>query len=128
MLYEVITTVNFILAWMIYVFMSGFYGDTTVSTESIKDGYLIENNALQEVGIKTGDNILSVNGVKYDNLADLSYSFISAKEAVIDRNGETMKISFPQDFAGKLTNSNGQPRITSYNVCYTKLLRIVSPF
>jgi len=102
-------TVNFILAWVIYVFMSGFYGDTTVSTESIKDGYLIENNALQEVGIKTGDNILSVNGVKYDNLADLSYSFISAKEAVIDRNGETMKISFPQDFAGKLTNSNGQP-------------------
>lgn len=102
-------TVNFILAWMIYVFTSGYYGETTVSTESIKDGYLIENNALNDVGIKTGDNIVSVNGVSYDNLSDLSYSFISAKEAVIDRNGETLKINFPQDFAGKLTNSNGQP-------------------
>ena len=102
-------TVNFILAWMIYIFMSGFYGDTTVSTESIKDGYLIENNALHDVGLKTGDNIVSVNGVKYDNLADLSYSFISAKEVVIDRKGEELKINFPQDFAGKLTTSNGQP-------------------
>jgi regulator of sigma E protease len=89
--------------------MSGFYGDTTVSTESIKDGYLIENNALHDVGLKTGDNIVSVNGVKYDNLADLSYSFISAKEVVIDRKGEELKINFPQDFAGKLTTSNGQP-------------------
>src|SRR5210317_1326578 len=59
-------TVNFILAWMIYVFTSGFYGDTTVSTESIQDGYLIENNALNDVGLKTGDKIISVNGVEYD--------------------------------------------------------------
>lgn len=102
-------TVNFILAWMIYVFTSGFYGDTTVSTESIQDGYLIENNALNDVGLKTGDKIISVNGIEYDNFADLSYSFISAKEAVIDRDGEELKIEFPQDFAGKLTNSNGQP-------------------
>lgn len=102
-------TVNFILAWMIYVFTSGFYGDTTVSTKSIQDGYLIENNALNDVGLKTGDKIISVNGVEYDNFADLSYSFITAKEAVIDRNGEELKIEFPQDFAGKLTNSNGQP-------------------
>jgi len=102
-------TVNFILAWMIYIFTSGFYGDTTVSTESIQDGYLIENNALNDVGLKTGDKIISVNGIEYDNFADLSYSFISAKEAVIDRDGEELKIEFPQDFAGKLTNSNGQP-------------------
>ncbi len=102
-------TVNFILAWMIYVFTSAYYGETTVATESIKDGYLIENNALHDIGIKTGDNIISVNGVRYDNLADLSYSFITAKEAMIDRNGEQLKIDFPQDFAGKLTNSNGQP-------------------
>ena len=102
-------TVNFILAWIIYIFTSGFYGETTVSTESIKDGYLIENDALHNVGIKTGDNIVSVNGVRYDNLSDLSYSFITAKEAVIDRDGEEINISFPQDFAGQLTNSNGQP-------------------
>ena len=102
-------TVNFILAWIIYIFTSAFYGDTTVSTNSIKDGYLIENNALQDVGLKTGDNIVSINGIKYDNLADLSYSFISAKEAVIERDGQEININFPQDFAGKLTNSNGQP-------------------
>lgn len=115
-------TVNFILAWTIYVFMSGFYGETTVSTNSINDGYLIENDALNNVGIQTGDNIVSVNGVKYDNLADLSYSFISAKEAVIDRNGEEMYIRFPQDFAGKLTNSNGQPILSLRTPFYVGLV------
>jgi len=102
-------TVNFILAWIIYVFTSGFYGDTTVATDSIKDGYWIENDALHDVGLKTGDNIVSVNGVKYDNLADLSYSFISAEQAIIDRDGQELKVDFPKDFAGKLTNSNGEP-------------------
>ncbi|MFC4722997.1 RIP metalloprotease RseP [Geojedonia litorea] len=105
-------TVNFILAWVIYIFVSGFYGDTTVATNSIQDGYLIENNAIKDAGIQTGDNIISVNGEKYENLTDLSYSFITAKNAVIERNGQEIKIDFPQDFAGKLTNSNGAPLLS----------------
>lgn len=98
-------TVNFILAWAIFVFMAGFYGDTTVETSSMKDGYLIENDLLNGMGFKTGDKIVSVNGKTYNNLADLSYSFITAKEAVIERDGKQITIDFPVDFAGKLTKS-----------------------
>lgn len=96
-------TVNFILAWVIFVFMAGFYGETTVETGSIKDGYLIENKLLNKLGFKTGDKIVSVNKETHDNLADLSYSFLTAKEAVIERDGKEIKVNFPVDFAGELT-------------------------
>ncbi|WP_299223793.1 RIP metalloprotease RseP [uncultured Psychroserpens sp.] len=97
--------VNFVLAWAIYVFVSGYYGDTTVATNSIKDGYIIDNPVLKSVGLKTGDQIVSVNGTTYENLADLSYSFITAKEAHVVRDGEELKIDFPVDFPGQLTKS-----------------------
>ncbi|MBR9913455.1 MAG: RIP metalloprotease RseP [Algicola sp.] len=97
--------VNFVLAWLIYVFMSGYYGDTTVATNSIQDGYIIENPILKKVGLKTGDKIVSVNGETYENLADLSYSFITAEKATIIRDGKTMTVDFPEDFAGQLTKS-----------------------
>ncbi len=98
-------TVNFILAWLIYVFMSGYYGDTTIATNSVKDGYFIDNSALLETGLQTGDHIISVNGNTYDNLTDLTYSFLTAQEVVISRNGKEMTLDFPEDFPGRLSDS-----------------------
>ncbi|NRA92924.1 MAG: RIP metalloprotease RseP [Psychroserpens sp.] len=98
-------TVNFILAWFIYVFMSGFYGDTTIDTNSVQDGYIIRNQVLQDIGLQTGDQIVSVNGETYGNLADLTYSFLTAEEAIINRNGVEQKIDFPVDFAGRLSDA-----------------------
>ncbi len=98
-------TVNFFLAWVIYVFMSGYYGDTTIATNSIKDGYIIENPVLKEIGLQTGDEIISVNGNTYENLTDLTYSFLTAEEVLIKRDGVEQNIQFPVDFAGKLSDT-----------------------
>ncbi len=98
-------TVNFILAWVIYVFMSGYYGDTAIATDSIKDGYLIENQAILDTGLQTGDEILSVNGETYENLTDLTYSFLTAEKIEIRRDGNIQTITFPEDFAGRLSDS-----------------------
>ena len=97
--------VNFILAWVIYVFMSGYYGDTTIATNSIKDGYIIDNPVLKDIGFRTGDKIVSINGNTYENLTDLTYSFLTAEEAIIERNGKQQKIDFPVDFAGRLSDT-----------------------
>ena len=97
--------VNFILAWVIYVFMSGYYGDTTIATNSIKDGYIIDNPVLKDIGFRTGDKIISINGNTYENLTDLTYSFLTAEEAIIERDGKQQKIDFPVDFAGRLSDT-----------------------
>lgn len=97
-------TVNFILAFIIYIGMAFAYGDTYIANEDLKDGLLVENKAMQKVGFQTGDQIVSVDGekiVKFDN--DLTMKVIMAKEVLILRNGAEQAIKMPNDFVDQLS-------------------------
>jgi regulator of sigma E protease len=101
-------TVNFILAYVIYVAMSFSYGDTDISLDSIKDGYWIENKLLLEFGFKTGDKILAVNGTELKSYRGLRKSIISGRNYTILRDGQTKEISLPKDFLGQYSSSDRQ--------------------
>ncbi len=101
-------TVNFIIAYLIYVFASAYYGDTDIATNSIKDGYLIENPVLNEIGLETGDNIVAINGETYANFSDLRKNLIVADEITISRDGTQKTIELPQDFLGKLSTGKSK--------------------
>lgn len=95
-------TVNFILAFIIYIGMAFAYGDTYIAMEDFKDGLLIENPAMINAGFKTGDKILAVDGtkiVKFDN--DLNMEIAMGKEILIERNGAQQTIKMPIDFIDK---------------------------
>ena len=97
-------TVNFILAFIIYIGMAFAYGDTYIANEDLKDGLLVENKAMQNSGFKTGDRVVSVDGekiVKFDN--DLTMKVIMAKEVIIERNGTEQAIKMPNDFVDQLS-------------------------
>lgn len=101
-------TVNFILAAIIYVFMAFGYGDTDISASSIKDGYLVSNPLLIELGFQTGDNILAINDYEIVNYSDLKKHIIEAQVITIERNGEQQKITLPEDFLGRLSTSKSR--------------------
>ncbi len=101
-------TVNFLVAFLIYIFISFYYGDTDISTKSIKDGYWISNKVLTEAGLQTGDNIVSIDGVSYENYSDLRRNLITANQITIERDGEKHSIVLPIDFLGRL--STGKER------------------
>lgn len=97
-------TVNFILAFIIYIGMAFTYGDTFIANADMKDGLLIENQAMLNVGFKTGDKILSVDGkkiIKFDN--DINMKVILGKEVLIERNGVEQTIKMPIDFVDQLS-------------------------
>ena len=97
-------TVNFILAFIIYIGMAFVYGDIYIANADLKDGLLIENKALENVGFKTGDKIISVDDekiVKFDN--DINIKVIMAKEVLIERNGVEQTIKMPIDFVDQLS-------------------------
>ncbi|MFV8321802.1 RIP metalloprotease RseP [Flavobacterium sp. LB3P21] len=97
-------TVNFILAFIIYIGMAFAYGDTYIANEDLKDGLLIENPAMNKVGFQTGDKIIAIDGekiVKYDN--DINIKIIMAKEVLIERNGIEQTIKIPVDFVDQLS-------------------------
>ena len=101
-------TVNFILAAVIYIFMAFSYGDSDIDAKSIKDGYLITNPLLIELGLQTGDNITAINGQEIVNYSDLRKNLLSAQLVSFERDGVPMTVTFPEDFLGRLSNSKSR--------------------
>ena len=97
-------TVNFILAIIIYIGLAYAYGSSSVSLDSINDGFEINNPILLESGFKTGDKILSFNGNKLNTISELRKSIVSAKTYEIERDGNILEISLPIDFLGKFSS------------------------
>ncbi|MDB9754706.1 RIP metalloprotease RseP [Winogradskyella sp.] len=101
-------TVNFILAYVIYVSMSFAYGDSDVKVDSLNDGYWIDNPALLDIGFKTGDKVLAINDFPIVNDSDIGFNLISAKSITIKRNGVEQVIDLPEDFLGQYSSSKSK--------------------
>ena len=101
-------TVNFILAAVIYIFMAFSYGDSDIDAKSIKDGYLITNPLLIELGLQTGDNITAINEHEIVKYSDLRKHLIEAQVVSFERDGVPMTATFPEDFLGQLSSSKNR--------------------
>ena len=96
-------TVNFILAYVIYVFLSFTYGDKDTNVNSLKDGYWIESPTLNDIGFKTGDKVLAINENPIIKDSDIGKNIISAKTITIERDNAEKTIALPEDFLGQLS-------------------------
>ena len=99
-------TVNFILAFIIYIGMAFAYGDTYIANADLKDGVDIENPAMLKAGFKTGDKIISIDGKAVENFdSDMNMNVIMAKHILIERNGQQQTITMPTDFVDQLSKT-----------------------
>ncbi|TDE03888.1 RIP metalloprotease RseP [Flavobacterium sandaracinum] len=98
-------TVNFILAFIIYIGMAFAYGDTYIATEDLKDGIWVTNPAIENAGIQTGDKIISVNGNKIERFDDISKNLYMASEVTLERKNEIKTIKFPINIINQISNS-----------------------
>lgn len=99
-------TVNFILAFIIYIGMAFAYGDTYIANADLKDGVAIENPAMLKAGFKTGDKIISIDGKAVENFdSDMNMNVIMAKHVLIERNGQQQTITMPTDFVDQLSKT-----------------------
>ena len=106
-------TVNFILAFIIYIGMAFAYGDMFIANADLKDGLLIDNPAMQKAGFKTGDKIIAVDGekiIRFDK--DMNMKIIMAKEVLIERNGANQVLKMPIDFVDQLSKEEKGPLVS----------------
>jgi len=97
-------TVNFILAFVIYIGMAWAYGDMFIDNANINDGFSIENKAMLKAGFKTGDKIISVDGEKIERFDNsINGKIVMGKQVVIERNGANQEIKMPNDFIDQLS-------------------------
>jgi regulator of sigma E protease len=106
-------TVNFILAFIIYIGMAYAYGEMFVATADLKDGLLIENPVMQKAGFQTGDNIITIDGDKVTKFdSQMSAKIVMAKEVVIQRNGVNKTITMPIEFVDQLSKQEKSPLVS----------------
>lgn len=100
-------TVNFILAFVIYIGMAYAYGDFYIKNDQIKDGIWVNNPIIEKVGVKTGDKIVSIDGKKIDRFdASINQEILMGKEVVVNRNGVDQTIQLPHNFIDNFINSD----------------------
>jgi regulator of sigma E protease len=98
-------TVNFILAAVIYIFMTFSYGVIDIDASSVNGGYEIKSSLLNEIGLQNGDKVISINDYNIVNFSDIRRYLIEAKTMTIVRDGSPKTIQFPTDFLGQLSAS-----------------------
>ena len=95
-------TVNFILAFIIYIGMTFYYGEKYIANSEAKNGVWITNPVVEKIGLKTGDKIIAVDGKPVRKFDDINGEILLGKEVTLERAGKIETIKMPIDFIDKL--------------------------
>ena len=95
-------TVNFILAFVIYIGMAFFYGEEYVANSEVKDGIWVANPVVEKAGLKTGDKLISIDGMPVERFFEANEKVLLSKEIIVLRNGKEVKVNFPINFIDQL--------------------------
>ncbi len=108
-------TVNFILAFIIYIGLAYTYGEQIIPADSLKDGVrVVEQEIGDQLGIKTGDKILAVDGNKIEDFNTIFMEIINGNSITIERDGQVMEKEIPVDFISTLIDDKDKARFLSF--------------
>ncbi|SDS33294.1 regulator of sigma E protease [Polaribacter sp. KT25b] len=94
--------VNFILGIFIYIMLMWSYGEQYLPNDNVKDGVWVQDSLAVNLGLQTGDKILTVDGDKIRNFSSLTLEFVNGNNFQIERNGEVIDKVIPTDFISQL--------------------------
>ena len=97
-------TVNFILGILLYILILNIWGERYLPNENIKDGIWVQDQLGTDLGLKTGDKILTIDGSPVRRFSDLLPEFVNGNSYTIERNGEVIDNEIPVDFISKLVD------------------------
>ncbi|MFI1772796.1 RIP metalloprotease RseP [Thalassobellus citreus] len=92
-------TVNFILAFVIYIFIVFAWGTSYSTKDDIKYGYGI-TKTMEDIGFKQGDKIVSADGVPIEEISSINSNlmFRTIKSIKVERqDGNTVDIAIPEN-------------------------------
>lgn len=90
--------VNVIVGIVVFWMLTFAYGESDIDNSKLTNG-IVPGVIGKQIGLKTGDKILEVNGKKAINFTDLVSSEVLLGDAVlkVDRGGQTLDIKVPSD-------------------------------
>ncbi len=104
-------TVNVLLGFFIYAMILNFHGERYLPNDSLKDGIWVPSDIGKEVGFRTGDKILTINGDSVERFGtDLQSRMASEGGTVtVRRDGSVERIELPKNLMGMMSEARGEP-------------------
>lgn len=99
--------VNVIVGIFIFIVLAYNEGEKFLSSSEVNKYGILAGELAQEIGLKTGDKIVKVNGKPYTNFNEVISSDVflgSNSSYTVDRNGEEVDIDIPNNFIEKLSD------------------------
>ncbi|OYU85184.1 MAG: RIP metalloprotease RseP [Flavobacterium sp. BFFFF2] len=94
--------VNFILAFVIYIGITAFYGEQYIDNKDVTNGVWVANPALKSVGIQTGDQIVAVDGEPVERFYELNEKILLAHHVTVIRANKEITLDIPVDFPDQI--------------------------
>jgi len=103
--------VNVITGMVIFISLTFFIGETYVSKEEFNKDGIVAYSLGEELGFKTGDKILKVNGEDFDRFNEaISPEILLSDNGsyTIERNGQEKILDIPREFLDKYTDRRNE--------------------
>ena len=101
---------NILLAAVIFMTLKYTGGETYIPAENVKSVYIEEGSFLHDIGLRTGDRIVAVNGEpmeRADEFMGLDALVADQLTITVERDGGTVTLEGPDDVMTKLNRSDG---------------------
>jgi regulator of sigma E protease len=112
--------VNVIVGILVFIGITYWYGDTYILKDKVNEnGGFAVGSVFEEVGFKTGDKIVKLNGqdFKYiDELLEPKTLLGNNVTYTVDRGGELKNISIPENFIEKFNKKSNQGEFISFRI------------
>jgi regulator of sigma E protease len=78
------------------------YGEKYLPNENVKDGVWVQDTIAMNLGLQTGDKILTIDGEKIKKFSELTLGFVNGNDFQLERNGVVLDQQIPEDFISQL--------------------------
>jgi regulator of sigma E protease len=98
--------VNLVVGIVIYMGVLSVWGEKYLPVDNMKDGIWCVDSIATDIGFRTGDRIISLNGEKPQKFEDIFQEVIFGGKAEVIRDGKTVTFDIPTEFVGRVVEEN----------------------
>jgi regulator of sigma E protease len=121
--------VNVVVGILIFIGLTYFVGDSNILKDAVNNNGGFQIGPIgQELGLKTGDKIVKVNGHDYRYLQELlkAENLLATNASyTVERNGQPVNIKIPPDFISKFSDKENASNFIDFR--FTPIIQKISP-
>ena len=91
--------------------MTFYYGELCLKNSELKDGIAVTSKVGEELGFKTGDKIIAIDGETVSRFNEVPNKLLFAKNVTLARDGAQQTIDLPIDLIKKVMGGEKRPFI-----------------